>query len=614
MARYYQKPQSPIVDLTPQYPTEFYSRLIDQVQQNRNQASAASAAFMTDIYGQKHLDAVTRDRVMELAKDPLAKALDKDIVTPASMAQAVAQAGKIVSPWKNINAIHVEQAEREQKLRDTWGSNYIGNSVMQQSLMTPEGNLISPDDIKLTAANTEDAGKLFDQYMADWKNHVQNIEGGLQAVPGNPAFLQAITTTYRGMTPDDKKKFMESGEWKRFAGDLVPLMDAVKASGQDPMQWLEKNIDTYTNQLVQQPSTTRQFVNNPDYKAGVGLETVFGNGVSFKSKPASQLGNVETQELLNKAKGNVNKFSLAQGSGRGDEIGLPFLDYRNPEERGGIQQQSLIALTKKYPLIAKQFTGEGERITPSNQAAALGNPSKFLGKLDEAGFLGAIEQISNDPTYFNSVIDYQDPNISAGLQRRLLTTLLNSSNNSATVIDEEGKNHKLKDVMSGVKDTDMEVPQFVNNGQVVVKVKGKQYTVNTVDNNGAGYGIFDKREEPMVQMAAALDKSSFEYFDKPHDLPDVSHVESYIRRPDGTPMTDERGAPVRYTPKYQVMTGLDPNGNYRNYVIKTFMDLNGEPHTINDGKPYQQTMSIGEAQAEMFDFIGESVKQSEKHN
>ena len=62
MARYYQKPQSPIVDLTPQYPAEFYSKLIEQAQQNLNQGTAAGNAFMADAYGQEFIDQAARDK------------------------------------------------------------------------------------------------------------------------------------------------------------------------------------------------------------------------------------------------------------------------------------------------------------------------------------------------------------------------------------------------------------------------------------------------------------------------------------------------------------------------------------------------------------------------
>ena len=162
MARYYQKPQSPIVDLTPQYPTEFYSRLIDQVQQNRNQASAASAAFMSDAYGQEFINQAARDKAMELAKDPLAKALDKDIVTPASMAQAVGQASKAVAPWKNLNKKQMELVKQAEAYKLQHGANALVKDPSKMSLMDDNGSWVDPNNLKLTALNAKQFDEIFD--------------------------------------------------------------------------------------------------------------------------------------------------------------------------------------------------------------------------------------------------------------------------------------------------------------------------------------------------------------------------------------------------------------------------------------------------------------------
>ena len=648
MARYYQRPQNDIVDLTPRIPLEFYSNMINQAQQNLNQASATGAAFMTDAYGQKFIDQKTRDIFMERARAPIEQALEKDFVTPASMASAVTRASQELADWKNLNAKHLELAAREQAMRDKLGANYIGSSMKNLSLMTPEGNLIRPDDMDFVAGDREDLTKNFMQKYKEKAEMRRDQFGNWYSILGGKSYEREKNTKL-GQTKEEIDALVDGDGWKQLKESMPELARAAKA------QFGEEGADNFFREefaklaygnLDKGWAKDRDVIANPGYQAGNGPTTTFGNGISLKSMQGRQEGDKSTQDLLAKARGDVSGFSLAnpfnsenaKGSlqtaynavpkitaatsflGPGAPIagvigagiaglGALFTDYNNPQERQQISRQAVRDLEKKYPLLAKRFTIAGKAITPENSADALRNPSKYNASLDESAFLNAVEQFSNDPTYFNNVVDYQDERINAGLKRRIITTINTGSANNAMAIDEDGKRVKLKSL--NLKDRDMEAAQLIDNGNVIVRVDGKQYIINSTDENNAGTGIFDKNEEPMIQFASNLDRNQFKYFDEPKDLGDVTNIRSYLTSSNGDPLRDSNGDYIYYRPKYEIVT--DPR-TLENVVIKTYLDDNLKPHYTGNNKPYQEIMTLGEAKAEMFDFIGGSVKQEDDTN
>ena len=270
MARYYQKPNNPIVDLTPKVPIEFYSNLMNQAQQNLNQANVTGAAFMTDAHNQKFVDQAARDRAMALGQAPIAQALERDFITPATMAKAVTQASAALTPWKNVNAKHLELVEREQKLRDTWGGNYIGNSVKSMSLINPEtGEFIKPEDIKLTASNREDLVQALAKDNAGRADLKREIEGNWKTILGGKAF-EKKNRKVTGLTEQERvAEFVNNQAMaKQYLAQMPEFAAAIAASGVDPVDYMTKEIDQWSKQLVKGEDFDSKYLDNPDYKAG----------------------------------------------------------------------------------------------------------------------------------------------------------------------------------------------------------------------------------------------------------------------------------------------------------------------------------------------------------
>lgn len=267
MARYYQKPNNPIVDLTPKVPIEFYSNLMNQAQQNLNQANVTGAAFMTDIYGQEVIDQAARDRAMELGKAPIEQVLDREFVTPAAMAKAVAQASAATADWRNLNAKQLKEAKREQELRDKWGSNYIGNSVLSQRLYNPEtGSWIKPDDIKLVAGNREDLVQALARDNAGRADLKREIEGNWQTILGGKA-LEKRNKTVTGLTEDERvAEFVNNQAMaKQYLSQMPEFAAAIAASGVDPVEYMTKEIDQWSKQLVRGTTYDSKYLDNPAY-------------------------------------------------------------------------------------------------------------------------------------------------------------------------------------------------------------------------------------------------------------------------------------------------------------------------------------------------------------
>ena len=399
-----------------------------------------------------------------------------------------------------------------------------------------------------------------------------------------------------GQTKEEIDALVDGDGWKQLKESMPELARAAKA------QFGEEGADNFFREefaklaygnLDRGWAKDRDVIANPGYQAGNGPTTTFGNGISLKSMQGRQGGDEELRTLFNNASGEISTlgFNMSPSPIFGGLVNTPAITLRTGEDKNVIQAASLEKLKERFPLIAKKHSGEAGQFAPNM-------------------FLEEIARFVNDPTYFNNVVDYQDERINAGLKRRILTTINTGSANNAMAIDEEGKKVKVSSLK--LKDSNMEVPQLIDNGNVMVRVDGKQYIINTTDENGAGTGVFSKdTEEPMIQFASNLDRNQFKYFDKPKDLGDVTNIRSYLTSSNGDPLRDSNGDYIYYRPKYEIVT--DPR-TLENVVIKTYLDDNLKPHYTGNNKPYQEIMTLGEAKAEMFDFIGGSVKQEDDTN
>lgn len=163
MARYYQRPNNPIVDLTPKIPIEFYSNLMNQAQQNLNQANVTGAAFMTDASGQEYANEAAREKALELGRTPIEQALDREFVTPAAMAKAVTQASAAIAPWKNLNKKQLELIKQADMYK-LQNPDALVTDPRSLNLLDEKGNWVSPETLNLkTLDPTKTIDRVFDE-------------------------------------------------------------------------------------------------------------------------------------------------------------------------------------------------------------------------------------------------------------------------------------------------------------------------------------------------------------------------------------------------------------------------------------------------------------------
>lgn len=597
MARYYQRPQNDIVDLTPQYPVEFYSKLMEQAQQNLNQASATGAAFMTDAYGQEFIDQASRDKAMALAQDPISKALDKDFVTPATIAKAVGQASQAIAPWKNINKVHLEQAKREQALRDKLGANYIGNSVMKQSLMTPEGNWINADDIKLTAGNREDLVQALAKDNAGRADLKRDFESKWNTILGGKAFEKKIKKVL-GLTEEERvAEFVNNQEMaKKYLAQMPEFAKAIAASGADPVEYMTQEIDQWSKQLVRGYDYDSKYIDNPDYGGGNGDFPPQPPG--YRVTPFTT--NVEKiKEDISRIKKLVNYTPESRQIGkRGDtgnvSIALSGLvnygnsgaNYRNPHPT----EEDFVKANKEYNRVMVDYPHIEDEAR--RELAKQGIRPKSNSKEDLLEFnkqvknltLDKLEKYASENALVSDYrIDFQDRSFEQGLAREIALNVTQQGLSDLEVYDNSGNSTTLGSLFA--KDPDKVYATPNASGTFSLTKDGKTYTIPTHDADNAALNIVNqdatrtsKLMKTIFQNQYKVDRSAYEPMDLGYSIQ--------------IPINTDRGTTtIVGNPVYQYFR--DPNG--KNVLYRYIIDSNNEPFTV-DGQLFMEPISIGEFQ------------------
>ena len=613
MARYYQRPQNDIVDLTPRIPLEFYSNMINQAQQNLNQASATGAAFMSDAYGQEFIDQASRDKAMALAQDPISKALDRDFVTPATIAKAVGQASQAIAPWKNINKVHLEQAKREQALRDKLGANYIGNSVMQQSLMTPEGNWISADDIKLTAGNREDLVQALAKDNAGRADLKRDFESKWNTILGGKAFEKKIKKVL-GLTEEERvAEFVNNQEMaKKYLAQMPEFAKAIAASGADPVEYMTQEIDQWSKQLVRGYDYDSKYIDNPDYKIGSGFTHT---GAPLKAATYDRgVSEIEKTKLnLNRARAAVDPDKYTNPSQEswaernlgvvkdlndfGDFVAQKLTGDKNAKlnplhtlftdedfvvsEKKG--QEVLKEAKIKYKSIYKQIdkTAEFLEYMPDKKfdPAKLSDADyrKQVQKARDLAFLDRVEIIESDIYSPLTSYDPKDKDFNEGMD----ATVFNGIKGKTKVKDDSGKDVLLSDLYKKDK-----VRKFLarNDGNLDIVADGKVHSLHIFDDNGSGTGVIDDRSEAILNVQKKLYEALWATEDD-----DIMNTNvSYGNIPVPVPGYNGLGIPV-YTVRRNDIAG-QPNDIYVTY----YDPETGAPHTDERGNTLTYPTTLNE--------------------
>ena len=267
MARYYKSPDNQILDITPTIPLEFYSKIMDTVAQNRKEAEVLAAKAKEDAYGISYIDKNARDKYVGEAEKLINSGIDQNYATAATMARMVGKAKQVLSPWQNVNAKHLAEAEREQKLRDAYGATYIGNSVKDISLIDQNGKLISPDDIQLYSGDLKEADEFFKTTYGPLANKTRDELGNWHEILGGIALEQTKNTTL-GLTEKEVNDLVANTDYNEMAKKLPQLAKAIGAANPNigsTNVLRERFREWAKGNLIMGNKIDNDHINNPNY-------------------------------------------------------------------------------------------------------------------------------------------------------------------------------------------------------------------------------------------------------------------------------------------------------------------------------------------------------------
>lgn len=274
MARYYKSPDNQILDITPTIPLEFYSKIMDTVAQNRKEAEVLAAKAKEDAYGISYIDKKARDKYVGDAEKLINSGIDQNYATAATMARMVGKAKQVLSPWQNVNAKHLAEAEREQKLRDAYGATYIGNTVKDISLIDQNGKLISPDAIQLYSGDLKEADEFFKTTYGPLANKTRDELGNWHEILGGIALEQTKNTTL-GLTEKEVNDLVANTDYNEMAKKLPQLAKAIGAANPNigSTNVLQERFREWAKgNLIMGNKIDSDHINNPNYGIGYGEE------------------------------------------------------------------------------------------------------------------------------------------------------------------------------------------------------------------------------------------------------------------------------------------------------------------------------------------------------
>lgn len=456
MARYRNPIKQELVNMYSPINVGYYKDILDTAQGNLNQATMMGAKFMEDAYGNKYIDPKARDLYIGKAQEMIAQGLNEDFQTPARMASTVLKASQALAPWKNLNEVQLAEAKREQELRDRWGSNYIGNTIANQSLIDPAtGQLISPDKIKLIAGNREDLQQAFMKDYAGRANMVRSVDSALYPILGGQ-YYESKTTKIKGITEDEwRQEFANNPELaKQYMQQMPELARAIQASGVNPEEYLAKELSTISQQLIGGTETDRRQLANRNFIDAANRQPQ-GEAVYDKYQP---LPYQETTDV----KGVDRKFNLKE---IGQVRGIINLD-KNPKGTFTdlvTTMPVLNEMSKKYPdLYNRATSASGTWKEKANKFLDLVAQTEF-GKMESNAKVGA--------TYKSNRWYINDPLTNNGIQTAMLV-----GDPTLEVKDAKGNKSTL-----GELSKENALPTFKDNGDIVLSTSKGNYTWNTSD-------------------------------------------------------------------------------------------------------------------------------------
>jgi len=623
MARYYQAPKNDIVDLTPQYPVEFYANLMDKAQKNLDTANALGAQFKTDAYGREYVDEKTRDAMMAKGMQPIEEALAKQFVTPSTIAKGVSQSSAILAPYQNLNKKQLELVKAYQEDKRKYGAYFLGNDPTQQSLMQ-EGKLISPEELKYTAINTKDVYDMFgDAYGANLLKVTDN------RVDSNIPYYYKIEKT-KGLSLEEKNTKLKVGGEEAIAlakgildssptlkealvritgsedGALRKLQEInLMAAFQDKYAQV-KDSQYIANTLAIQKALKAQENITPD---GRPLDiTTYDRGIDKIEQGRENISSIRRGIL--EAGGKERGSTAANWVDRNtpiydaaDFVAQEVSGDRNAHVSGGLftqgkliknSNEELENLKKKYKSTYKNVSNritedELRKYIPNYTTKMLGS-DKDMAKVSRAIDLVFLDRLElQQSTAYSPITAYSVNN--KDFDKKMDDKVMKGINKDKIEINGyDGSKIMLSEAYE--KTTTDRRFLIRNDGSLDIVVGGKPFELNIFDNDGSGYGVVDDMTKSVLQQQRDLYNALWEFDDEA-----IYSTQKTKGIPVPVPGYNAMGIPV-YTIEKNPISG-QPNN-----IIVTYYDPGtGRPH-VDNNIPISRKTTFNEVSKNTAEIIG----------
>lgn len=595
--RYAKLPQQQIVDMFNPVNIDFYAGLLGKAQENLDQATLMKSKYLEDVYNQRYIDKEARDMFVQKAEESVANALKADFVNPASVSKEVVKASKMLSPWRMANEKQLEEAKREQELRDRWGSNYIGNSVANMKLIDPQtGLLISPEKIKLIAGNREDLVQALARDNAGLADRVTEIPGEWKTILGGKAY-EKKNIKIKGLTEEQRvNDFVKNtGLAKQYMEQMPGFAEAVRASGMNPEEYIAKEIDTWSKQLVKGQETESKYLDNPGWVDKSKSTTIVPGG-------GLQTYNSSLPSKINKTSSNISKIkaalSPAQAGGFNPstgQIGRSQSIYTNPALEGynpigGVGEAPRAAdNTKAWNTVQREFKEVSDKygtiwksIWKNHGFPTFKNPKEYTKAQNEF-----LDQVSLLEEYGlgTTTAYYQD---NQDFDNTMATVVSNGLSMSKK---------EIGDVSSDIFEKGTSGFQVLprNDGNITMIKNGTPYEIQVLDEDGNPTGVLDSRSTEIMKFQKQLYDKMFDFTDETYsnrlslEQPVLLKTETGEKVP---------GIPY-YSYKPTTVKGIDNKPIIINQLYVSYLDPATKTwHTIDDDGETSKPISLQEISLE----------------
>lgn len=209
MARFLTAPRRQMVNPYPEVNVDFYSNLMNQTQQNLNQATQMQSQALDYIYNLPVYSEEDRASVITPAEEKFQSMLDSEFISPSQVAGTIMDVRREIQPGVQALQAKSKAAEMYDKLKLQYGVNALmGTDPRSLSIKTQEGSWRDPSQFRASGVNMGDIDKLFLQSQTSNLNK----PGGISYIVGKGIDVNGVpegviqTVESKGLSEQERNR------------------------------------------------------------------------------------------------------------------------------------------------------------------------------------------------------------------------------------------------------------------------------------------------------------------------------------------------------------------------------------------------------------------------